>query len=281
MALFAVFLNLIGVCVSARSGGRMKAVQTGDVVFVQELTRHGARAPIGDVTKYIKRDWIKNFGVGELTDTGMRQHYYLGLNTAGKYASLLQGGLRYDEYYARSTGFNRTVMSAQSHLLGIMGNIAFNQDSLIWKNDDPKILPPVDASDLNFDPKSIDFATPLPDGLRPFTVHAQNRDIDLFLGADYNICPTNGKQVTKDISDNNSDLTQSPKLMGVVNEALKFYQIDKTYKGNIDFLLCYQLGDFTIQDYMNNPDAPLKPGDDLYERLSDCYHEGIANYFKT
>lgn len=72
MAILALILSLFGVSISASHVRKSPTISQGDTVFVLELTRHGARAPIGDVIKYIKRDWIKNFGAGELTDVGMR-----------------------------------------------------------------------------------------------------------------------------------------------------------------------------------------------------------------
>lgn len=51
------------------------AEPTGDLVFVHEVTRHGARESVGskiddpDIPFYLE---------GELTPMGMRQHYLLG-----------------------------------------------------------------------------------------------------------------------------------------------------------------------------------------------------------
>lgn len=173
-----------------------KTIKSGDVVFVTELTRHGARAPLSDITEYIKRDWIQNYGKGELTGVGMRQHYYLGKNTATKYPELLADLTNYEEYYIRSTNVNRTMMSAQSHIVGLRGNSAFTGDDLIWNNDDPKMLPPVDQ--LNFPIADIDFKTALPNGMLPFPVHVPNELLDLKLGADGASCPTNAKQMHTD-----------------------------------------------------------------------------------
>jgi Histidine phosphatase superfamily (branch 2) len=87
-------------------------ISKGDTVFLTELTRHGARSPISNITKYIQRAWIERYGKGELTGVGMRQHYTLGLNMALKYKNLFADITHSEIYYVRSTDVNRTMMSA-------------------------------------------------------------------------------------------------------------------------------------------------------------------------
>lgn len=273
------FTFLISVVILLRETLSQRAIKSGDAVFVTELVRHGARAPLSDIVNYIPRDWVKKYGKGELTGVGMRQHYYLGKNVRLKFPELLTDLTNYQEYYVRSTNVNRTLMSAQSHIMGLRGNAAFTQEKLIWDNKDPKVLPPV--KDFNFDLNKINFDTPLPDGMTPFPVHNPNPNKDLLLGGDGPPCPTNLKQMKKDRSETNVSLRGNEKLQTLLEEALKAYNIQDKYKGAKDFTLCYHLGDFVRQDWYNNPNALLKPGDDLYERLSDCYHFGISNYYKT
>jgi hypothetical protein len=67
LALTTIFsILIIGVTYTQR------VIKQGDNVFLTELTRHGARAPLSDISNYVKRDWVKNYGKGELTGVGMR-----------------------------------------------------------------------------------------------------------------------------------------------------------------------------------------------------------------
>ena len=91
----------------------------GDLVFVLETTRHGARNPvgsdisIGEIPEYIK---------GELTPMGMRQHFLLGHEMRKRYTgegNLLDENYNAYEVYVRSTDVNRTIVSAMSHMQGM------------------------------------------------------------------------------------------------------------------------------------------------------------------
>lgn len=87
------------------------------LLFVLEVFRHGAREPLKD---YWNAKDFKHWG--ELTGVGMRQHYNLGTFLREiyikKYKFLSE---EYDPYeiYVRSTDVNRTIQSAESHLLGL------------------------------------------------------------------------------------------------------------------------------------------------------------------
>jgi hypothetical protein len=210
--MISIFATCLILLFRAILSQQAKVIKKNDVVLVTELTRHGARAPVSDVINYIHRDWIQNTGKGELTGVGMRQHYYLGKNTATKYAELLKGMTEYEEYYVRSTDVNRTMMSAQSHIVGLRGDAAFTKDSLIWEKDNSKVLPPVAIKDLNFDLKDIDFETPLPNGLIPFPVHVPNNNLDLLLMSDGPACPKANVTLSDDWLKANERLTKDKKV---------------------------------------------------------------------
>jgi hypothetical protein len=88
------------------------------LVFVQELFRHGARYPIYNAPDNL--DIRQDFG--ELTPVGMRQHFILGQALRKRYIqtlSFLSPTYNHTQIYIRSSDVNRTLMSAQSQLLGL------------------------------------------------------------------------------------------------------------------------------------------------------------------
>lgn len=99
------------------------------LVFIQELFRHGARYPlfanINDKSDFASRDHV----LGELTTGGKNMHYLLGKKIYQTYWSQLFGGspkqniYNQSKFYFKSTDFNRTLESAQAHLMGIFENL--------------------------------------------------------------------------------------------------------------------------------------------------------------
>ncbi|EGR29811.1 hypothetical protein IMG5_148380, partial [Ichthyophthirius multifiliis] len=81
--------------------------------FVTQLFRHGARTPLGS--------WYdsKQQSQGELTSTGMRQHYNFGRQIREEYKDFLPQKYNHSQIYIRSTDVNRTYLSASSHLQGM------------------------------------------------------------------------------------------------------------------------------------------------------------------
>ncbi|CAG9335370.1 unnamed protein product [Blepharisma stoltei] len=92
----------------------------GNAIFVTEISRHGARAP----TKLYPFDiafWDPNL-LGELTPTGMRQHYLIGHEFRRRYTQvtpLLSEIYNSSEIYVQATSSDRTIMSAWSQMLGL------------------------------------------------------------------------------------------------------------------------------------------------------------------
>lgn len=138
-------------------------------VMIVELNRHGARAPITRLTDVIKSPWIEKTGKGELSPVGERQKYLLGKNLFYKYPELFSKGLNNEEFYIRSTDFNRTIMSAFSEIFGVRNDVyEFTTTALIWDNNNERVKPP---QPLLFKPETIDFYTPLIKGYIPFPIH--------------------------------------------------------------------------------------------------------------
>lgn len=87
--------------------------------FAFNIFRHGARSPNYlnvNGTDMIGEQWSIR---GELTEIGMRQHYLLGYRNKFRYKNFLSSTFDPNEIYIISTDYNRTMMSAQSHLQGL------------------------------------------------------------------------------------------------------------------------------------------------------------------
>lgn len=95
------------------------ADEKSQLVFSLDLIRHGDRTPFKKIPN-ISYEWKQ--GLGQLTSKGMRQEYELGVKLRKKYVEryqLLPKGYQSEALYVRSTDFDRTLMSAQSLLLGL------------------------------------------------------------------------------------------------------------------------------------------------------------------
>lgn len=93
-----------------------------------ELWRHGARAAAYNT---FNQEYVKAEGPGNLMGNGMRMHYVLGQSIRAKYKnSLFKDAPKNSDYEVTSSQFERTMMSAYSHMLGIyplgFGKLATN-----------------------------------------------------------------------------------------------------------------------------------------------------------
>lgn len=89
------------------------------LIFAVDIIRHGDRTPIVPLSS-VNYQWQE--GPGQLTAEGMQQEYKLGLLFRKKYveqAHLLPEHYEPGTMYVRSTDFDRTLMSAQSLLMGL------------------------------------------------------------------------------------------------------------------------------------------------------------------
>jgi len=89
------------------------------LIFAIDLIRHGDRASIYE---FPSAGHVWKEGLGQLTATGMRQEYELGLKLNKRYMvdnALLARNYQNNTIYIRSTDFDRTIMSASSVLMGL------------------------------------------------------------------------------------------------------------------------------------------------------------------
>ena len=89
------------------------------LVFAVTLIRHGDRTPVHAIASD-PHNW--KIGLGELTPHGMNQEYQLGTKLRNRYINqykLLSTKYINNSMYARSTDFNRTIMSGESFLAAL------------------------------------------------------------------------------------------------------------------------------------------------------------------
>ena len=91
----------------------------GKLIFAVDLIRHGDRTPLMEIPT-VSYTWKE--GLEQLTQKGIDQEFTLGAKLKDRY--LTQSHLLPENYlpgtlYARSTGLDRTIMSANSALTGL------------------------------------------------------------------------------------------------------------------------------------------------------------------
>lgn len=155
------------------------------VISVVEVFRHGARAPTDQYT-WDTGTW--NQGLGELTPSGMRQHYLNGQEFRNRYATiqdLLSPQYMSEQIYVRSTDVNRTIMSAQSQLLGF-----FPQGpSIKTANLQDLAQPPFNVSGFSTVKKNLG-SNALPNSYQPIPIEIISSKYDHMLaGWGVSCCP--------------------------------------------------------------------------------------------
>jgi len=97
----------------------INALAKEKLVFAIDVIRHGDRTPTADIPK-APHQWTE--GLGQLTATGMQQEYQLGASLRKNYVDqhhLLPANYAAGTLYVRSSDVDRTLMSAQSFLMGL------------------------------------------------------------------------------------------------------------------------------------------------------------------
>ncbi|CAF1224512.1 unnamed protein product [Rotaria sordida] len=114
------------------------------------LFRHGERTPVKTfpTDPIQEKDWPNGFN--QLTIAGIEQQYRLGKYLRSRYNSILSTNYVTSEIYVRSTNYNRTLISAQSNLIGLyplynilhdkipIHTVSIEQDFLLGINNCPR-----------------------------------------------------------------------------------------------------------------------------------------------
>lgn len=270
LLLFGVFLSPIFSAVLKKD--------TSDVVLLVQMTRHGARAPLNPVRN---DPWIQETGKGELTPVGQRQLFQLGKNVRLEYPTLFTNSLRDEEYFVRSTDYNRTISSAQSFLQGLFSKDGQYQGlSIPFKNDDLRVTPPFKK--LSFDPSTISFNSSLPFRLRPVVVNTSHRRTDTFMKLDVQGCPANVETVKNGLIAISEHLSSSSNFTTYLQEIKEAFLVPDTFNSDSTILeQCFYIGDYAIMSYKNNPNSTITghPSEPMFDFVSRCYRLGVSGMF--
>lgn len=143
--------------------GAVEAKITGsELHFVQEVVRHGARAPSSSSTGF-------EVFAGELTASGMRQRYLLGHFNRERYVNKYEFLNYKEELYVQTTSYDRTFQSGFSELMGLFPPGTLSADELLSEaqlsglETESRGMPPM--SIRNAQSINLDLGTnPLPNG---------------------------------------------------------------------------------------------------------------------
>ena len=155
----------------------------GTILSVIEACRHGARAAIYSYP-WDQAYWSQ--GLGELTQEGMRQHYLNGVEFRRRYIieqQVLPPTFNHSTIYVQSTDVNRTIMSAESQLMGLYP-VGPSLSSVAMET---KAVPPFNISNLNNIIAELGMQA-LPNYFQPVPVHVVDQDYDFIMLASDN-CP--------------------------------------------------------------------------------------------
>ncbi|MDO8953595.1 MAG: histidine phosphatase family protein [Gammaproteobacteria bacterium] len=89
------------------------------LIFAVDIIRHGDRTPSADIA-YPPHSWPE--GLGQLTATGMQQEFQNGVGFRQLYVTqehLLPASYQTGTMYVRSSDYDRTLMSAESAMMGL------------------------------------------------------------------------------------------------------------------------------------------------------------------
>jgi hypothetical protein len=102
-----------------------------------KIYRHGDRTPVGVYPNdaYNASIWNKYGGLSQLTQRGMKQHREFGLYLRNFYSNFLPKFYDPNQVFARSTDYDRTLMSTYSLLSGLYEPIGYQKfdETLNWQ----------------------------------------------------------------------------------------------------------------------------------------------------
>ena len=117
--LLGLVLLSITKLLASDSSSNSDTSERGKLVFAIDLIRHGDRNPTAQISS-APHEWPE--GLGQLTPIGMHQEYALGNKLRHRYVDqekLLPKSYQPGTLYVRSSGVDRTIMSAESFLVGL------------------------------------------------------------------------------------------------------------------------------------------------------------------
>jgi len=249
-----------------------------EIRFAFAFWSNGARAPIEGFDEnnldLLGEKWDNP---GELTPSGLRMHYFLGIRNRKLWGNFISSVYDPKEVYVKSTDFNSTIMSAQAHLQGLF---PVSSGPILNAIQIERGIPPVTSAVID------DMITKLGDSALPnkmqiTPVHIFNPTARSNF-AFYN--PLLCKPLAK-ILENNKNFNKNINLVKSINSnwgsLLKQAIKNKDEDWFKDFSNLYILSDTFISDYVDR--RPLKSFTDaninLESFLKDAYRLQINYIF--
>jgi hypothetical protein len=237
-----------------------------------EITRHGARTPVGKGSKLLNTTW--ETGDGQLTWTGERQHYLQGVRLRRKYVDELKFlPEEFDPrfFYIRATDYNRTIMSAYSQMLGLY---PLKKGPVFYRDDRRSFaLPPFDV-----DGGASDFIQQydvLKERYNPFPIHVATLTDDYLLrGYSTGLCPIIEDLKAKAFEEGHKRTKES--LEPLYDEMLKVWGITKEdvhLDGAEQYLDTYIMANFEQKPIEN--DLSLEAQELIDKYFWDLFYDGI------
>ena len=214
--------------------------KTQKLISVFTLNRHGARAPIK--LNNNSKDYFGNFwpNKGKLTPYGERMLYILGMYHRYKYLNneqFLNKTCDPHDIYFFSSDFDRTIMSAQSEILGLCSN-SFNY-KVIDKNLVNLTYPPISfLNDMKNEINNLNNEKfSLPNSINLLPIHISNEDEGKFLITMAFKCKSVYKKLLKHNLENNKILIEEEKkfnnlyksIFNKLNNENKYYKYDEIF----------------------------------------------------
>jgi hypothetical protein len=141
---------------------------------------------------------------GELTPSGMRMHFLFGRRNRFRWTDFMTYKYDSKEIYVKSTDYNRTIMSALSHLQGLyLGEVG----PTLTTGQQEKALPPVTSELFTSETNALG-ANALPNGISVIPVHLFSRDRAYFFYDNPFLC-----KPIKDMFEQNLKLKQISDLL--------------------------------------------------------------------
>lgn len=211
--------------------------------------------------------WAEKYALeNELTYVGLRQHYNLGKYISQKYGQLFDHLFANDELFARTTGQNNTLQSANAHLMGIFDQ--FQSRSIAFPADSQQETPYWVYH--NFNLSSIEFTTPLPQKYNPYPVWSPTYNTeDYFLGAGTNFCSDIFSLMVTSSRLFDLSLVDSVYLKTILKKVFTKFELsqEKIFDNENSLLQnSYELAKFFIADYYNSDKSYLQPKTSEYDK---------------
>eukprot|EP01104_Vermistella_antarctica_P014003 TRINITY_DN4334_c0_g1_i3.p1 TRINITY_DN4334_c0_g1~~TRINITY_DN4334_c0_g1_i3.p1 ORF type:complete len:504 (+),score=65.46 TRINITY_DN4334_c0_g1_i3:66-1577(+) len=266
MKVWVVSFVFLLLATTTLAGDNVKIAGDDELVMVVGLNRHGDRAPIYPLPGYPESLWPE--GYGELSPQGMEQadrlgelysRYVIRTDRRSRQArreakrsadkpnlAILTSPWAHEEIYVRSTDVDRTLMTAQSILIGMYG----------------------------FTGPDVGDHAALPNHAQPIPIHTVNGDEDSLLSG-YHDCPrysvlqseAESSEAFKKVAKEHEDMFQTMnEAFGVTNVTID------TFNHFQDPIICMHHHNMTLPDAIT---------EDVYERIKELEDFRVSQFYNT